>query len=87
MDRSLSGCPKWPIIMPAPRSAEVMLANARHLQAGHPSLPAWGTAFPPDSASFVSFSHGANDAQKTMGVITLALGALAYAVFRLVGTA
>ncbi|HZU75782.1 MAG TPA: inorganic phosphate transporter [Dehalococcoidia bacterium] len=25
------------------------------------------------SASFVSFSHGANDAQKTMGVITLAL--------------
>src|SRR2546421_6237404 len=27
------------------------------------------------SAAFVSFSHGANDAQKTMGIITLSLGA------------
>jgi PiT family inorganic phosphate transporter len=30
------------------------------------------------SAAFVSFSHGANDAQKTMGVITLALVAGGY---------
>ena len=34
---------------------------------------AWFRRLQPISAGFMAFSHGANDAQKTMGVITLAL--------------
>ena len=41
----------------------------------HPPTPVnrWFRILQPISAAFMAFSHGANDAQKTMGVITLAL--------------
>jgi PiT family inorganic phosphate transporter len=41
----------------------------------HPPTPVnrWFRRLQPISAAFMAFSHGANDAQKTMGVITLAL--------------
>ena len=42
----------------------------RHAQA---PVNRWFRALQPISAGFMAFSHGANDAQKTMGIITLAL--------------
>ena len=41
----------------------------------HPPTPVnrWFRILQPISAAFMAFSHGANDAKKTMGVITLAL--------------
>jgi len=70
------------IIIPMIGSPFIGFAGAWVLMTGliwlvrrHPPAPVnrWFRRLQPISAGFMAFSHGANDAQKTMGIITLAL--------------